>query len=154
MELEISPSPVVLSHQSSSLCCLFVFSPLQAPELAGAHPSHCYPTSPPSQSPSRAFCLLVDPCCPQGRRDSWTQPRALSSTEISTCKGRGLRQSPQGTSRVLNWDGLGDLGRALEPLELGKFLMLENAFSPLPPPAQLSPLFISLLPQLIQGKPS
>lgn len=109
MELEISPSPVVLSHQSSSLCVCSVFSPLQAPGLGETHISSCCPTSPPSQTSSRAFSLLAATAdgslaVPKGGGIGGCSAELCHSTErFPPGKERGIRQSSQGVK--LGWTG-------------------------------------------------
>lgn len=118
------------------------------------------PLSPPSQISSRVFDPLAATAdgslaVPKGGRKGGSLPELCHSTEgFSPGKEEGMMQSTQGTPRCSNWDGLGEnIGIWMEPLELKKSLVLEKTFSP-PLPAQLPPLFLPILPQLIQGKPS
>lgn len=96
--------------------------------------------------------LLMDPWlfpgCSQGWRGRWIRARALSFHRvICTWKREGERgRAPRALPGSLNWDGVGEdtgiwMGRALEPLELGKSLVPEkslfscsssSAFSSLP----------------------
>lgn len=130
MELEISPSPVLLSRRAPPFAVCSLFSPLQAPELGQTHISHSL-ISHLSSFPDFQQGISSPGCSPG---EGGSTPELCHSTAgFSPAKEKGHEAEPpghfQGVQTGMEWEktpgfGWAELWRLENPWCLKKLLLL------------------------------